>query len=170
MVALEHGTRRMYRQEHCRCDECRAWNTESHRAYETRVRQRDGLSLTQKYRPGETRRTPAQCSKCAKPILASVAEPLCALCRGNRPGYNIKIAPAARRAVYERDGWTCQICAEPVDPDAPANSTWDATLDHIVPRSLGGSDDPGNLRLAHRWCNSVRGDLRFHNDADLRIA
>ena len=86
-----------------------------------------------------------------------LAYPLCAPCRGNRPGYSLGISPAARMAIYERDARTCGICCEPVDSTVPANSRWGATLDHIVPRSSGGSDDPANLRLAHRHCNSKRG-------------
>jgi hypothetical protein len=31
------------------------------------------------------------------------------------------------------------------------------TLDHVVPRKEGGSDDPDNLQAAHRRCNSAKG-------------
>lgn len=34
-----------------------------------------------------------------------------------------------------------------------------ATLDHITPRSKGGSDRLTNLQLAHSGCNSLRGDM-----------
>lgn len=138
------------------------------RQYVAAVRERDGISPTQKYRPGKARRSPGTCSKCGAAMLKLLDAPLCSLCRGNRPGYNIKVTRAQRLAIYERDDWTCAICREAVDPDAPANTTWDATLDHIVPRSLGGSDDPVNLRLAHRWCNAVRGDLSHYDDTALR--
>jgi 5-methylcytosine-specific restriction endonuclease McrA len=33
-----------------------------------------------------------------------------------------------------------------------------ATIDHIVPVSRGGSDDPSNLQTAHMVCNSAKGD------------
>jgi 5-methylcytosine-specific restriction endonuclease McrA len=33
-----------------------------------------------------------------------------------------------------------------------------ATFDHIVPRSAGGHDGLGNLRLVHYGCNRARGD------------
>lgn len=76
-----------------------------------------------------------------------------------------------RLAIYERDGWVCQLCFEPVDPDLPPSNTWSATLDHIVCQSWSEEPDhsPENLRLAHRWCNSVRGDERFHT-ADVLVA
>jgi 5-methylcytosine-specific restriction endonuclease McrA len=67
-------------------------------------------------------------------------------------------APIDREAIFERDGWLCGICGELVEAD-------DATLDHIVPISLGGADEPSNVRLAHSLCNSRRGDGIRHPGA-----
>lgn len=81
------------------------------------------------------------------------------------------ILPRKRRlAIYERDGWVCQLCDGPVDPDA--TDEWRPTLDHIVPQShqLVPDHSDGNLRLAHLWCNSVRGDESRYTLADLRVA
>lgn len=64
---------------------------------------------------------------------------------------------ATRLSIYERDGWTCQLCEGRVDPDAEVFADR-ASLDHIVPRSRGGSDESSNLRLAHVGCNARRGD------------
>jgi hypothetical protein len=50
--------------------------------------------------------------------------------------------------VFERDGWTCQRCG----------SHHDLTVDHIVPRAGGGSDDPSNLQTLCRSCNSSKRD------------
>lgn len=58
--------------------------------------------------------------------------------------------------VAARDGWMCWLCEGPVDPDAPVGSAGHGTVDHVVPRSRGGSNDPANLRLAHRRCNMAR--------------
>ena len=60
-----------------------------------------------------------------------------------------------RRAIGVRDGWRCQICASKLrlldlDP------RHEFTIDHIVPFSRGGTDDPSNLRTACRSCNSRR--------------
>jgi 5-methylcytosine-specific restriction endonuclease McrA len=69
------------------------------------------------------------------------------------------IKPLERRAVYERDNWTCQICGEPVDITAHFNSDRYPSLDHIIPRSaqLIPDHSPTNLRTACRLCNSKRG-------------
>lgn len=74
-----------------------------------------------------------------------------------------------RRTIYARDDWTCQICLEDVDADlVGTRSAWRPSIDHILPRSKGGSDEPSNLRLAHLWCNSVRSDERAYTEEDLR--
>lgn len=67
------------------------------------------------------------------------------------------IDPKVRRELYERDSWTCAICQLPVDRGAHWNDDMAPSLDHIKPRSLGGTHNADNLRTAHRICNSVRG-------------
>lgn len=139
------------------CEPCRiAWNHYTRqRLAEARAR---GWNRADR-EPPKFRRLLSECAGCGKEIKASTTEPMCSKCRGDQPGRNIKISPTGRLAIYERDGWTCQLCLEPVDPLAPTNTRWDATLDHIVPSSRGGDDSTENLRLAHRRCNAVRGDL-----------
>lgn len=69
-----------------------------------------------------------------------------------------------RLKIYERDDYICWLCGEPVNRDAdPQKDDWAPSLDHVVPRSRGGSHDPENLRTAHRWCNSVRSDNDYHD-------
>lgn len=68
--------------------------------------------------------------------------------------------PRLRKFICERDGWTCQICGEAVDPDAKYLDKGYATLDHIIPQSLQLIPDhsASNLRLAHMVCNARRGN------------
>jgi hypothetical protein len=62
-----------------------------------------------------------------------------------------KAIPAAiRRAVIERDGFVCGICAGTVDPA-------DVHLDHIHPVVLGGLTVTENLRVTHSRCNIRKG-------------
>ncbi|MEV1331137.1 HNH endonuclease signature motif containing protein [Micromonospora costi] len=74
-------------------------------------------------------------------------------------------------AIYERDGWACWLCEEPVDRHLIGTlDHWRPSLDHVIPKSQGGPDDPSNLRLAHWWCNSVRTDGRTYTEEDFRVA
>jgi 5-methylcytosine-specific restriction endonuclease McrA len=69
------------------------------------------------------------------------------------PGRAIMSAEMRRGKVKRllvRDGGYCWLC-----------DGWlgdDITLDHVVPRSKGGTNQDANLRLAHKRCNKERGD------------
>lgn len=63
--------------------------------------------------------------------------------------------------LVERDGDRCAICRRRVDitlKSGTRGSPRGPSVDHIVPRSLGGSDDLANLRLTHWGCNQKRGN------------
>jgi 5-methylcytosine-specific restriction endonuclease McrA len=81
----------------------------------------------------------------------------------------IKASRAKRRkrllAVGDRDGWICWICRRPVDQDLAADDPLHASLDHVIPRNEGGSDDSSNLRLSHHRCNHER-DNQAHTGGD----
>ena len=62
----------------------------------------------------------------------------------------------ARAFVRRRDGRLCHVCGKPVLDGLPAFDPQQATLDHVVEHAAGGSNDVGNLRLAHRVCNEQR--------------
>lgn len=55
------------------------------------------------------------------------------------------------RIVYARDKGICGICKQEV-------SLSGFTIDHIKPLTLGGSHTIDNLQIAHRSCNSSKGD------------
>lgn len=82
----------------------------------------------------------------------------------SRQGDKFVVPPRFRYAIYQRDGWVCQLCGEDVNRNARTWDDWAASLDHIIPRSTGGPDTWENLRLAHRWCNAIRGDGTYHAD------
>jgi 5-methylcytosine-specific restriction endonuclease McrA len=83
------------------------------------------------------------------------------------------IPPRARIAIYERDGWTCHLCNKSVPQNTQwSNDDWQPdypTLDHVVPRSHGGTDQPSNLRLAHMLCNTLRGTTSIDTVKTLTI-
>lgn len=53
--------------------------------------------------------------------------------------------------LYKRDKGICKLCFKPCLMD-------DATVDHVIPQSKGGFDKPKNTKLAHRYCNQLKGD------------
>ena len=57
-----------------------------------------------------------------------------------------------------RDGPYCQLCGCDVDLSAMFPDVMRASVDHILPRAWGGSDEPENLQLAHLHCNHVKSD------------
>lgn len=69
-----------------------------------------------------------------------------------------QVQPIRNTDVFERDNWICGICGSAVDPELSWPDPRCATLDHIVPLSLGGDHIWENVRLAHARCNSRRGN------------
>lgn len=61
-----------------------------------------------------------------------------------------------RTRVLDVYGTTCHLCAQPIDLSLAFPDGASLSIDHIVPRSRGGSDDIANLRPAHLSCNSSR--------------
>lgn len=60
--------------------------------------------------------------------------------------------------VAERDGTECKWCGEDVDLGLiGSRSKWAPSVDHIIPWSRGGTDNPENLQLMHRVCNAQKG-------------
>ncbi|TMK39166.1 MAG: HNH endonuclease [Actinobacteria bacterium] len=63
-----------------------------------------------------------------------------------------------RRAVFARDGWSCQYCG----------SGSNLTVDHVVPRSKGGSSTWDNIVASCAPCNRRKGD-RMPRQANMRL-
>ena len=82
----------------------------------------------------------------------------------NRPGRRQRYQSGVRARVYDRDGWQCRMpaCLSPdgrtLNPKLLGSfDDWAPSVDHVIPKSLGGKFLPGNLRASHRRCNIVRG-------------
>lgn len=58
-----------------------------------------------------------------------------------------------RRAIWKRDNYTCQYCGEKPKED-------ECTLDHIIPKSLGGPTSWTNCVLACYRCNSQKANKK----------
>ncbi len=67
----------------------------------------------------------------------------------------------SRRNLFKRDHWTCQYCG--VQPGAD-----ELTIDHVVPRSQGGTSTWENCVLACVTCNKRKAD-RTPQQASLKL-
>jgi len=68
-----------------------------------------------------------------------------------------RVASVSRRAVFVRDEYSCQYCGDRAD-----------SIDHVLPRSRGGTDDWDNLAAACRACNSMKRN-RTPSEAGMRL-
>lgn len=119
----------------CRCSECKSAKAEKCREYSASFKELNGVS----------------------PSVASRRKFKDEFGYWPQSGSGDWISPTGRHDLYERDGWTCHLCELPIDRDAHPNSDFAPSLDHLIPRSKGGSHDSENLKTAHRVCNSRRG-------------
>jgi 5-methylcytosine-specific restriction endonuclease McrA len=81
--------------------------------------------------------------------------------RARRPGRSRGrrkngVSVELRRVVFARDGDRCLACERP-GPELLAVGRPGLTVDHVVPRSKGGTHELANLRTLCGGCNSSRG-------------
>lgn len=67
------------------------------------------------------------------------------------------IALEVREFVFDRDDDHCRYCGVRLVSSGPGYAPF-RTIDHVVPRSLGGSDDVDNLVAACAPCNARKGN------------
>ncbi|MEX0991895.1 MAG: HNH endonuclease [Actinomycetota bacterium] len=67
-------------------------------------------------------------------------------------------AALTRRAVFARDGWVCQYCGKSAE-----------NVDHVNPKSKGGTHTWDNVVAACRRCNSKK-ENRLPKEAGLSLA
>lgn len=68
-----------------------------------------------------------------------------------------------RQQLFERDRWLCHYCGEQVQ-------VHNATLDHLVPVSKGGSGIPENLATCCLLCNSIKSGKTYEEAAPAILA
>lgn len=109
------------------------------------------------------------CEDCGRPALARRKcgthygylwrqEYLAANGHSPRSGGGGWIEPKRRHEIYARDNWTCYLCGDVLSVGTPVNEPKALTLDHIHPRSKGGSHASVNLKTCCRECNNRKAD------------
>ncbi len=71
----------------------------------------------------------------------------------------IRVMPAMRWRVFQRDGWKCVACGRGSEDDVMLH------IDHIVPRSKGGKDELDNYQTLCHLCNIGKSNK---DETDLR--
>jgi hypothetical protein len=90
----------------------------------------------------------------------------------NRPSPSRILPPPVgdvrvREMYSQRDGGKCHLCGGPIEDAHDAPDEFRPSLDHLTPRSKGGSDYPSNIRLAHETCNRGRRDRSIEEYREL---
>ena len=77
------------------------------------------------------------------------------------PAFERAISKETRAYVLDRNGFTCQMCgavAGETHPYDPSRKTR-LHIGHVIDKSMGGSDDPSNLRAICSVCNEGAANL-----------
>ncbi len=71
------------------------------------------------------------------------------------PAFERNISKDVRAFVLDRNGFTCQMCGAVAGEPHPYDKNRKTRLHigHIIDKSLGGTDDPSNLRAICSVCN-----------------
>jgi len=72
--------------------------------------------------------------------------------------YRNQLTPSFKRRIFFASQGVCGICQTMIDLRLKHPNPKSFSLDHIVPRSLGGSHSASNLQAAHLDCNARRGN------------
>lgn len=80
-----------------------------------------------------------------------------------QPAFERAISKETRAFVLDRNGFTCQQCGAVAGEPHPYDPTRKTRLHigHVIDKSLGGTDDPSNLRALCSICNEGAANLTF---------
>lgn len=72
-----------------------------------------------------------------------------------KPAFAREISKETRAYVLDRNGFTCQMCGAVAGEPHPYDPTRKTRLHigHIIDKSMGGNDEPSNLRAICSVCN-----------------
>jgi hypothetical protein len=78
-----------------------------------------------------------------------------------QPAFAREISKEVRAYVLDRNGFTCQMCGAVAGEPHPYDPTRKTRLHigHIIDKSMGGTDDPSNLRALCSVCNEGAANL-----------
>lgn len=88
------------------------------------------------------------------------------------PTFTRQVSKETRAVVLDRNGFTCQMCGavagEP-HPYDPQGRKTRLHLGHIIDKSMGGSDEPSNLRALCSICNEGAANITQDRPSALKL-
>lgn len=147
--------------KHCGEDRCkRAFNAERGREWQRQYREQTG----QWYRQARYADEQRQYERQRRAVLGSSRKRYPAAAAAGDARRRMRMQQArtadvfAPADVHTRDGWTCQLCLLPIDPEVAWPDPMSASVDHIVPLARVGRHSMANVQSAHLGCNCRKGD------------
>lgn len=87
------------------------------------------------------------------------------------PAFERAISKETRAFVLDRNGFTCQQCGAVAGEPHPYDETRKTRLHigHIIDKSMGGTDDPSNLRALCSICNEGAKNLTLERPSAIKL-
>src|SRR3569833_384669 len=87
------------------------------------------------------------------------------------PFFERGISKETRAFVLDRNGFTCQMCGAAAGEPHPydANRKTRLHIGHIIDKSMGGTDDPSNLRAICSVCNEGASNLTLNRPQAIKL-
>ena len=87
------------------------------------------------------------------------------------PAFERGISNEVRAFVLDRNGFTCQMCGAAAGEPHPYDLGRKTRLHigHIIDKSMGGNDEPGNLRAICSVCNEGASNLTLNRPQAIKL-
>ncbi len=87
------------------------------------------------------------------------------------PAFERGISKEVRAFVLDRNGFTCQMCGAAAGEPHPYDEGRKTRLQigHIIDKSMGGTDEPGNLRAICSVCNEGASNLTLNRPEAIKL-
>lgn len=87
------------------------------------------------------------------------------------PAFERGISKEVRAFVLDRNGFTCQMCGAAAGEPHPYDAGRKTRLHigHIIDKTMGGSDEPGNLRAICSVCNEGASNLTLNRPQAIKL-
>lgn len=88
-----------------------------------------------------------------------------------KPAFDRSISKETRSFVLDRNGFTCQMCGAAAGEPHPYDMGRKTRLHlgHILDKSMGGDDSPGNLRAICSVCNEGASNLTLNRPDAIKL-